>query len=115
MRVSLVFCRSAVTSFWRLYQRVAGGAGPQPALRDELVEMRGERARGPAMHALGNVVVDQRQNLLERRRADFLQHRFHLAFARETVRDQPAQLLVRRTDEIAVAGSDDGEVLGEQR
>src|SRR5258706_9420647 len=114
MRVSLVLCRSAVfTSFWRLYQRVAGGAGPQRALRHELVEVRGERARGPAMHALGNVVVDQRQDPLERRRADFLQDRLHLALAGEPVRDQPAQLLVRRTDEIAVAGGDDGEILGE--
>src|SRR5688572_27563522 len=78
----------------RSYQRIAAFLEPHRAFGHQLVEVRGERARGDAMDALGHVVVDQRQHLLERGMLEALERRDHLALPVEAVRDQAAHFLV---------------------
>ena len=76
-----------------IYQRIAAFLEPHGAFGHQLVEVRGERARGDAMDALGHVVVDQRQHLVERRMLETNQRRHHLALPVEAMRDQAAQPL----------------------
>src|SRR5919109_4156278 len=57
----------------RFYQRKATAVGAHRAVGDELLEVRGERARGDAVDALGNVVVHQRQHLFDRRPPEALE------------------------------------------
>ena len=76
--------------------------------------MRREGARRDAVDAHRHVVIDERQQLVDRSRTDLYKRVDHFFLARQAVRDQAAQLPLRRADQIAVARRDDGDVLVEQ-
>src|SRR5262245_65704527 len=63
----------------RFDQRVTAFLRAHRAVGDQLVEMRGERARRDAVDALGHVVINQRQHLVDRGLLQALERRDHLA------------------------------------
>src|SRR6185503_12336831 len=111
---SLRVFSSSVAMRAGFYQRKRAPDGAHRAVGDELLEVRGEGARRDAVDALRNVVVHERQHLFDGGPLETLERRHHLALAVQAVRDQPAQLLLRRADEVAVSRRDDRDVLAEK-
>src|SRR2546421_576693 len=89
-------CALMLSSSPGFYQRIALARRADRPFGRQLVEVRRERAGRDSMHAHRNIVVDERQQLLHRRRTNLYERADHLCLARAAVRDQARELLLRR-------------------
>ena len=66
--------------------------------------MRVQRAARDRMDALRNVVVNQRQQFVQRRGIDFPERIDHFPLALHAVRDQAPHFIMRPVDDVPMAG-----------